>query len=151
MKKFSLILLAFTSVIFTQYSCKSDKSNTKAINTGDAGRPSTLIAYVDIDSFEANYEYLKEQRKKFTDRKEAMQSELERSAQQLQSSAQTADQKARSGGMTEAEFTATQKKTGADATEFTTARTVAYKSITKRARRIQYQTKEGSRFFFKRI
>ncbi len=112
MKKFSLILLAFTSVIFTQYSCKSDKSNTKAINTGDAGRPSTLIAYVDIDSFEANYEYLKEQRKKFTDRKEAMQSELERSAQQLQSSAQTADQKARSGGMTEAEFTATQKKLG---------------------------------------
>lgn len=96
-------------LLITQFSCKNDTASSKTPAVSGSGK-STMIAYVDVDSFEANYDYLKEQRDKFTSRQNAMEAELQRSAQQLQSNMQTADQKARSGNMTEAEFGATQKK-----------------------------------------
>jgi len=94
----------------TQMSCSEKKGNSKSTAAIEATGKTQTIAYVDIDSFEANYTYLKDQREKFSKKQEEMEAELQRSAQQLQSSAQSADQKARSGNMSQAEFEATQKK-----------------------------------------
>lgn len=113
MKKLTIIIssLVFATIIATVSSCKSDKNANKPVSSEVNTRP-TLIAYVDIDSFEASYQYLKEQREKFSARQKAMENELQRSMEQLQSNAQSAQQKAQSGNMTEAEMIATQKKLG---------------------------------------
>jgi len=106
----TLFLAGSLFITLTSTSCNNNQ-NHKPVSTNEEGKgKTTVIAYVDIDSFEAKYEYLKEQRKQFQSKQNAMEAELQRSAQQLQASAQTADQKARSGNMTEAEFSATQKK-----------------------------------------
>jgi len=68
------------------------------------------IAYVDIDTFEAHYEYLKSKRDEFNKRQTGMQSELERSAQQFQSRVADFQRKAQSNAITQAEAEATQKQ-----------------------------------------
>ncbi len=105
-----VILFTSSILLLTQLSCSSNKSGKQQASTTTASGKSLSIAYVDIDSFEANYTYLKEQREKFAQKQASMEAELQRSAQQLQSSAQSADQKARAGNMSQVEFEATQKK-----------------------------------------
>lgn len=114
MKKLTFIIssLIFAAIIATSPSCKNDKASNKTVSMETNTHQSSLIAYVDIDSFEANYKYLKEQREKFAARQQAMENELQRSMEQLQSNAQSAQQKAQSGNMTETEMIATQKKLG---------------------------------------
>lgn len=109
---FTQIILFACSILLitTQLSCSGNKSSKQQASTTSSSGKSLSIAYVDIDSFEANYTFLKEQREKFSQKQAAMEAELQRSAQQLQSSAQTADQKARAGNMSQVEFEATQKK-----------------------------------------
>lgn len=68
------------------------------------------IAYVDIDTFEANYEYLKQKREEFNKRQETMQGELERSAQQYQNNVEAFQRKIQSGNISQAEGEATQKQ-----------------------------------------
>lgn len=68
------------------------------------------IAYVDIDTFESNYEYLKNKREEFNKRQMAMQSELERSAQQYQNNVEAFQRKAQSGNISQSEGEATQKQ-----------------------------------------
>ena len=58
------------------------------------------IAYVDIDSLEANYDYFKNKKADFARRQASMESELQRSAQQLQSQAESFQKKVQSGGFT---------------------------------------------------
>jgi len=112
MKRVSLIIssVVLLGILVTHTSCKNDKSSGKTISSGSNSGNSSIIAYVDIDSFEANYKYLKDQRERFSTRQQAMQTELQRSAQQLQTDMQLAQQKAQSGNMTEAEGAATEKK-----------------------------------------
>lgn len=68
------------------------------------------IAYVDIDTFEANFEYLKNKREEFNKRQMAMQSELERSLQQYQNNVEAFQRKAQSGNISQSEGEATQKQ-----------------------------------------
>ena len=105
-------VIVLTNFLLATTSCKNNTTPDKGVAAGNTSGQSTKIAYVDIDSFEANYEYLKEQREKFAARQQSMENELQRSMQQLQSNAQTAQQKAQSGNMSEAEMVATQKKLG---------------------------------------
>lgn len=72
----------------------------------------TRIAYVDIDTFEAHFEYLKTKREAFQKKQIAMESELQRSAQQLQNAAAAFQKKAQAGGMTQAEGDAEQRRLG---------------------------------------
>ncbi len=58
------------------------------------------IAYVDIDTLEANYEYFKTKKADFTRRQAAIENELQRSAQQLQTQAADFQKKVQSGGFT---------------------------------------------------
>lgn len=71
---------------------------------------SLRIAYIDIDTFEANYEYLKAKKEEFTKRQESMQNELERSAQQFQNRVTDFQRKAQNQSMTQAEAEATSKQ-----------------------------------------
>jgi len=84
------------------------KGSTSATPSGPA--PAGHIAYVNVDTLEAHYEYLKTKKEEFAKRQSAMEAELQRSAQQLQNQAAAFQQKAQSGGMSQTEGEAQQRK-----------------------------------------
>ena len=53
-------------------------------STAQGTNPTGRIAYVDIDTLEAHYEYFKSKKAEFTKRQAAIESELQRSGAQLQ-------------------------------------------------------------------
>ncbi len=73
------------TVIFTGCNAPAAK-NTPAeapAAQSPAATPTGKIAYVNIDTLEANYEFLKAKREQFKTRQEQMEGELERSYQQM--------------------------------------------------------------------
>ena len=68
------------------------------------------IAYVNIDTLEANYIVLKSERADFQKRQAQMESELQRSYQKMQSDAQEVQKKAQANTLTQAEYEAAQKR-----------------------------------------
>jgi len=68
------------------------------------------IAYVNIDTLESQYEYLKTKRKDFEERKKGMSAELERSQRQFQQDYLAAERKAQAGTLTQAEYESTSKR-----------------------------------------
>lgn len=97
----SIVALAGVAALFFM---KNDNGKPASTNTAVTGEAiATKIAYVNIDTLESQYEYLKDQRKKFEVRQEGMKTELQRSAQQLQNDYAAAQRKAQAGTMTEAE------------------------------------------------
>ncbi len=73
------------------------KNPSAATSTKPANAQST-VAYVDIDTLEANYTYFKNKKAEFTSRQQSMQSELQRSAMQFQNQAVEYQKKGSSGG-----------------------------------------------------
>jgi outer membrane protein len=67
-------------------------------STVQGAAPSGRIAFVDIDSLEAHYDYFKSKKEEFTRRQAAIESELQRSGAQLQQQAADFQRKAQSGG-----------------------------------------------------
>ncbi|HEY1031317.1 MAG TPA: OmpH family outer membrane protein [Flavipsychrobacter sp.] len=114
MKNTSAIFGTLALGTLTLFSCTQEKKETAkqpAETSSAAGTPSTgRIAYVNIDSLEANFEYLKNEKVKFEKRQAEMRAELERSAQQLQNDYAAAQRKAQAGTMTEAEQQSTGKR-----------------------------------------
>ena len=114
MKNTSAIFGTLALGTLTLFSCTQEKKETAkqpAETSSAAGIPSTgRIAYVNIDSLEANFEYLKNEKVKFEKRQAEMRAELERSAQQLQNDYAAAQRKAQAGTMTEAEQQSTGKR-----------------------------------------
>lgn len=94
-----LALAGVATLFFMKQDSGKPTQGSATVNT----TATTQIAYVNIDTLESKYEYLKDQRKKFEARQEAMKGELERSAQQLQNDYAAAQRKAQAGTMTEAE------------------------------------------------
>ncbi|MBS1644709.1 MAG: OmpH family outer membrane protein [Bacteroidetes bacterium] len=92
---------------FTQKPCSNPSVHTPA-QAGDGLR----IAYVDIDSFEANYDRLKAKKEEFKQQQEAMENELARSAQQMQNDYTELQRKAQAGTLSQAEGEAAQKRLG---------------------------------------
>jgi outer membrane protein len=70
------------------------------------------IAFVDVDSLEAHYEYLKNKKVEFEKRQEGMKGELQQSEQQMQIDIQNYQRKAQAGTLTEAEAQSAQKRIG---------------------------------------
>lgn len=68
------------------------------------------IAYVNIDSLEANYEYLKSKQKELEARKESMSNELQRSQKRFQEDYLAVQRKAQAGTLTQAEYEAAEKR-----------------------------------------
>jgi outer membrane protein len=110
----ALALLGVIVLFVLHFSGKpaADKGRVAPARVTDAsGMPAgARIAYIDIDTLEANYEYFKAKREDFTRRQAALETELERSARQLQSEAAAFQQKAQGGSITQAEAESTQKR-----------------------------------------
>lgn len=81
-------------------------SNTNSASTTGSGH----YAYIDIDTFQAHYTVLMDKKKEFSTQEDAMQSELQRSAQQLQASVNDFQKKAQDGKMSQTEGEATKRK-----------------------------------------
>ena len=116
MKNISLILssLALIGVIVLlgMHFSGNKKTNATGDNSATISTSGTAgkIAYVDIDSLEANYEYLKTKKEEFKSRQQQAESELERSAQQMQNEANEIQTKMQAGTLTKPEYEAAQKR-----------------------------------------
>ncbi len=104
----SLALIGVIVLFVMQAGNKNGAPGTVA--NSNSGATSGRIAYVDIDSLNANYEYLRDNQAKFKKEQEAMEAELERSEQQLNSEAAGFRQKAQAGQLSQAEGEAAQKR-----------------------------------------
>ncbi len=115
MKNLSLILsilsLAGVIVIFGMQSGGGKKKAAHNIGTAsDIPAGMGRIAYVDIDTLEAHYDYLKTKKEEFEKRQERIESELQRSAQQLQHDYMDLQQRAQAGTLTQTEGEQAQKR-----------------------------------------
>lgn len=80
--------------------------NSTKIEEGLSGK----IAYIDIDTLEANYDYFKKRKAEFEARQKNIDSELERGASSLQSEYVSLQNKAQKGELSQAEGEAAQQK-----------------------------------------
>jgi outer membrane protein len=115
MKRLSAILspLALAGAIFFLASCTDTKKDgkTAATEQKSTASPSTgRIAFVNIDTLEANYTYLKNKKDEFAKRQAGIEAELESSMRKLQNDAAEFTKKAQSGAMTQSEGEAGQKR-----------------------------------------
>ncbi|MBA3828543.1 MAG: OmpH family outer membrane protein [Taibaiella sp.] len=107
--RLSLIAIA----LFLLSSCNNTgKQATSSTTTTSAVSAGSRIAYVNIDTLEANYDYLKSKKQEFKSKQERMESELERSAKQMEDDAAQVQSKAQAGTLSEAEYKAAQKRIG---------------------------------------
>ena len=106
----SLIGVLILAVLFMNKSKTTMPSNTTAGNNSGSTSNAARIAYIDIDTFEANYTVLKNKKEEFKKRQANMEAELQRSANQFQNDLQALQQKAST--MTQAEGEAAQKRLG---------------------------------------
>lgn len=111
----ALALLSLSGALCL-FSCKDGAPASPPAATGNvpaiAGTTGagSRIAYVDLDSLEANYELLKTKREEFKKRQQQMESELQRSYQQLQSDANEVSRKAQINSLTQTELETAQKR-----------------------------------------
>jgi outer membrane protein len=89
-------------------SAGSKTSTTQAASTSPAG--SSKLAYVNIDSFESGYTVMKTKQEEFKKRQEQMESELQRSYQQMQNDAAEVQKKAQANTLTQAEYNSAEKR-----------------------------------------
>lgn len=117
MKNLSTILsaLAFVGVLVLFGLHFSDKKSaaTPSGNTTSstsAVNGASRVAFINIDTFEANYILLKTKKDEFKKRQASMEAELQRSAQQMQNDYVTLQRKAQAQTLSEAEGQAAQKR-----------------------------------------
>jgi outer membrane protein len=75
-----------------------------------SGTVGAKIAYVNIDTLEAKYEYLKKNQDEFKSRQEQMEGELQRSYQQMQTDAEEVQKKAQSNNLTQEDYESARKR-----------------------------------------
>lgn len=112
----SLLICAVASATFFA-SCDNKKSTetakeTKTIQTASATTPTGKIAYVDMDTLEAKYDYLKAKKAELEKKTAALDAEVGKMAQNLQNEYAAFQKKAQAGTLTQAEGEAGQKKLG---------------------------------------
>lgn len=104
----SLALLGVIVLFIMKFSGSGAKMPSQKAGGNTAGTAN--IAYVNIDTFEANYEYLKTKRDEFQKKQESMRAELQRSEQQMQNDYVALQRKAQAGTLTQAEGEAAEKR-----------------------------------------
>ncbi|MBP6625510.1 MAG: OmpH family outer membrane protein [Chitinophagaceae bacterium] len=118
MKQLSLILssLALVGVVALFVMKSKDKSPARQIiKTKDSTGKEVIvsgskIAYVDIDTLEANYDYFKRKKSEFETRQKNIDAELEKSANQLQNDYEVLRKKAESGQLSQTDGEAAQQR-----------------------------------------
>ncbi|MEO6832655.1 MAG: OmpH family outer membrane protein [Chitinophagaceae bacterium] len=107
----SAIALIGVAILFVLHFTAKPK-NTAFASDGKEPAHGLRIAYVDIDSFEAHYDRLKTKKEEFKKQQEAMESELQRSAQQMQDDYAALQRKAQAHTLSQEEGDAAQKRLG---------------------------------------
>jgi outer membrane protein len=112
MKNLSTILslLAIAGVLSLGGIMVMQKNKTVVKEAPVAVSGGAMIAYVDIDTLEANYELLKKRGEDFKKKQAQMEAELQRSYAQMQNDAYEMQKKAQSNSLTQAEYEAANKK-----------------------------------------
>lgn len=105
----SLALIGVLILFGMQMSNGKKGSGVPAANSA-ANNSGAKIAYVDIDSLEANYVVLKTKKEEFKKRQQQMEGELERSYQQMQNDYAEVQRKAQNNTLTQAEYESAQKR-----------------------------------------
>jgi outer membrane protein len=110
----SLLICSVTSAMFFA-SCDNKKSTesakeTKTTPTAPATAPTGKIAYVDMDTLEAKYDYLKTKKAELEKKTAALDAEVGKMAQNLQNEYAAFQKKAQAGTLTQAEGDAAQKR-----------------------------------------
>jgi outer membrane protein len=112
----SAIALLGVIVLFILHFSSKPGAKTEAATTTKTTTPTAAtggavkVAYIDIDTFEAHYENLKAKQEEFRKQKATMETELQRSASQMQADAADAQRKYQSGSLSETEAAATSKR-----------------------------------------
>lgn len=121
MNKVSIALssLALLGVIIlaTLHLRSNDTSKPAVVNTSsktptESNLQGSRIAYIDIDTFEANYESLKAKKAEFEAQKNAMKGELQRSATQFRADLEATQRKYQEGTLSQADAAAAEKRLG---------------------------------------
>jgi outer membrane protein len=112
----SLLTCGIASAMFFA-SCDNKKStesakDTKTTPTATATAPTGKIAYVDMDTLEAKYDYLKAKKAELEKKTAALDAEVGKMAQNLQNEYAAFQKKAQAGTLTQAEGEAGQKRLG---------------------------------------
>lgn len=106
----TLALIGVVALAGLRMAEKKPKADNAATATEHAITSAARIAYVNIDTLESQYEYLKTKKKDFEERKKGMSDELERSQRQFQQDYMAAERKANAGTLTQAEYESTSKR-----------------------------------------
>jgi outer membrane protein len=110
------IIAGLLVVSATLPACKSSSTkDTPAASTTSTSQVATpvngaKIAYVNIDTLEANYELLKTKKEEFKQRQSQMEAELQSSYQKMQADAAEVQKKAQSNTLTQPEYESAQKR-----------------------------------------
>lgn len=107
----SAIALLGVAILFVLHFTAKPSSATFAKDSKEPAH-GLRIAYVDIDSFEAHYDRLKIKKEEFKKQQEAMENELQRSAQQMQNDYADLQRRAQAQTLSQAEGEAAQKRLG---------------------------------------
>jgi outer membrane protein len=112
----SLLICGIASAMLFA-SCDNKKGTetakeTKATQTAPATAPTGKIAYVDMDTLEAKYDYLKAKKAELEKKTAALDAEVGKMAQNLQNEYAAFQKKAQAGTLTQAEGEAGQKRLG---------------------------------------
>lgn len=116
MKNASVILssLAFIGVLvlFGLHFSGTKNTGSKPAVVTSSGKVTTTgrMAFVDIDTLMARYDYFKQKKEEFTKRQANIESELQRSEQQMRSDLEALQRKARAGTLTESEGKAGEQR-----------------------------------------
>ncbi len=106
----SPILVAASIIALTiNTSCKNETAKPASASSGSTAAMGK-IAYVNVDSLQEKYAYWKTEATALAAEQSSLESELQRSAQQLQNDYAAFQQKAQSGNISEAEGKATQQR-----------------------------------------
>lgn len=109
----SAIALVGVIVLFgMQMSGGKGSASNKTASSTQKEDGSVRIAYVNIDSLEANYTYLKAKKEEFMQRQQSMNAELERSFRQYETDRDNFQRKVQAGTISQAEGEATMKRLG---------------------------------------
>lgn len=100
--------LFFVLISFFAISCKNSGGGTSSGAATTDGATGLKIAYVNLDSFEAHYDFLKTKRDEFQKNQEKGEAELQQSYVQMQQKGQEMQRKAQT--MTQTEIQAAEKQ-----------------------------------------
>lgn len=108
----SSLSLVGVIVLFVLYFSNNNKTTKTGVVTSAAPLPAgaSRLAFVNIDSFEANYLPMKAKQEELKKKQTQMDNELQRSYQQMQNDAVEVQKKVQANTITQSEYEAAQKR-----------------------------------------